>query len=103
MSGGTGLDRAGYKQISKNVDAKVITSTMSGAAVTGDWFCVEVLSSKANIATFTAAGITGSSLIGSSGVDHPHGASFSGGSITALKLSAKSTGHKLIAYTRVVL
>jgi len=99
MDGG---DRAGYKQISKNVQARIITSTMSAAVVTGDWCGFEVISSAAAIRTVVAAGITGSSLI-TSGTSYPLGTYFGGAKITGLRLSTKSTGHKLIAYDRILI
>lgn len=100
--GNPGMDRAGYKQISKNSHATVITSTMSGAVVTGDWCGFEVLSSYAAIALVTAAGITGSSLI-TSGTSFAQNTYIGGSKITALRLSVDSTGHKLIAYERILL
>jgi hypothetical protein len=98
----TGGDRAGYKQISKNVQATIITSTMSGAAKTGNWFGFEVISSKACIAAVVAAGITGSSLI-TSNTSYPLGTFIGGSKITSLRLSANSTRHKLIAYEMVLI
>lgn len=99
MDGG---DRAGYKQISKNTHATVITSTMSGAVTTGDWYGFEVISSYAAVALVQASGITGSSKI-TSGKALPIGAFVGGGKTTGIRLSAKSTGHKVIAYQRVLL
>ena len=99
MDGG---DRAGYKQISKNVDAIIITSTMSAAVTTGDWCGFEVLSSNAAIALVQATGIRNSSLL-TSGRVLPQGMYVGGGKTTGLRLSAKSTGHKIIAYNRVLL
>lgn len=99
---GDGLDRAGYKQVSKNTHATVITSTMSGAVTTGSWYGFEVLSSSANIALVEASGITGSSLI-SSGTTRQQGTWIGGGLTTGLRLSADSTGHQLIAYERILL
>lgn len=99
MDGG---DRAAYKQISKNVHGIVITSTMSGDVTTGDWCGFEVLSSYAAVALVQASGITGSSRITS---DFPleHGVYVGGGKTTGLRLSADSTGHKIIAYDRTLL
>lgn len=99
MDGG---DRAGYKQISKNVRATIITSTMSGAVTTGEWCGFEVISSEAAIALVQASGITGSSLI-SSGAALLKGAYVGGGLTTGIRLSANSTGHKVMAYERVLL
>ena len=99
MDGG---DRAGYKQISKNTHATVITSTMSGAAKTGKWYGFEVVSSEAAVALVQASGITGSSLI-SSGFALPRGAFVGGGLTTGIRLSANSTGHKVVAYEEVLL
>lgn len=99
MDGG---DRAGYKQISKNVDARVITSTMAGGVTTGDWYGFEVISSNAAVALVQASGITGSSLI-TSAYPLVQGVFVGGGKTTGLRLSTKSTGHKIIAYNRVLL
>ena len=99
MDGG---DRAGYKQIGKNTQATVITSTMSGDVTTGYWWGFEVLSSYAAIALVEASGITGSSLITS---DFPleHGVIVGGALTTGLRLSADSTGHKIVAYNKELL
>lgn len=99
MDGG---DRAGYKQISKNTDATIITSTMSGDVTTGHWCGFEVLSSYANVALVQASGITGSSLI-TSGTSYEQGTYIGGGLTTGLRLSADSTGHIIVAYDRVLL
>jgi hypothetical protein len=99
MDGG---DRAGYKQISRNVDATIITSTMSGAVTTGSWYGFEVISSYAAVAAVNASGITNSSLL-TSAYALPLGAFVGGGLTTGLRLSAKSTGHKIIAYKKVLL
>ena len=99
MDGG---DRAGYKQISRNSQATVITSTMSGAVKTGDWCGFEVISSQAAVALVQAVGITGSSLI-TSGRALPQGAYVGGAKITGIRLSVKSTGHKVIAYERILI
>jgi len=99
MDGG---DRAGYKQISKNTQATIITSTMSGAVTVGDWFGFEVISSAANIAVVNASGITGSSLI-TSETSYPLGMWIGGGKTTGIRLSADSTGHKVIAYQRILI
>lgn len=99
MDGG---DRAGYMQVSKNTQATLITSTMSGSVTTGDWFGFEVVSSGANIALIQASGITGSSLI-TSGTTYPLGSWIGGRLTTGIRLSADSTGHKVLAYERVLL
>jgi hypothetical protein len=106
MDGG---DRAGYMQISKNTQATIITSTGYPLAVTGDtsytsgdWCGFEVISSGAAIAGIVAPGITGSSLI-TSATTYPLGTYIGGRQITAIKISTKSTGHKVMAYERVLL
>ena len=106
MDGG---DRAGYKQISKNVDAIIITSTMGETTCdTGDtnkgWIGCEVISSKCAFAGITAAGITNASLI-TSGTSYNLGAWIGGGGtgIQKIKISTKSTGHRVIAYKQVLL
>lgn len=99
MDGG---DRAGYKQISKNVDAIIITSTMAGAVTTGDWCGFEVISSQAAVALVQASGISNSSLLTSARA-LLQGAYIGGGKTTGLRLSTKSTGHKIIAYNRILL
>jgi hypothetical protein len=102
MDGG---DRAGYKQISKNVDSRLLTST--SGSVAGDWYGFEIISTGAQIALITASGFTGSSMI-TSGTTYPRGAWFGGGKITAIKLSTGTVGgakkaSKVIAYNRVLL
>lgn len=101
MEGG---DRAGYKQISRDVDAVVITSTMG--ATTMPWnpgaAYFEVISSEAAIALVTSDGISNSSLI-SSGTALPQGSIVGGGPITGITISGDSTGHKVMAYRRILL
>ena len=99
MDGG---DRAGYKQVAQNTQGTVITSTMSGAVTTGYWAGFQVLSSYAAVALVQASGITGSSLI-TSAYALAHGVFVGGNLTTGLRLSAKSTGHKIIAYKKVLL
>jgi len=99
---GNGLDRAGYKQTSKNTNATVITSTMSGAVTTGSWFGFEVISSNAAIALVEASGIIGSSKL-TSDFPLPTGSFVGGGLTTGIRLSADSTGHKVMAYQLVLL
>jgi hypothetical protein len=99
MDGG---DRAGYKQIARNVQATIITSTMSAAVTTGDWAGFEVISSYAAVAVVQASGITGASRL-TSGRPLPLGSYVGGGKTTGLRLSVKSTGHKIIAYNRILL
>jgi len=99
MDGG---DRAGYKQISKNVDAVIITSTMGAASATIAWGGFEVISSAAAVTIITAPGITNSSLL-TTAPTLPKGTFIGGGNITEVKLSANSTGHKIMAYEKVVL
>ena len=96
----SGLDRAGYKQISRNVDAKIITDTMG--AVTGDWHMLDVLSTEIQFAAITAPGIAGSSLI-TSKTTYTKPFILAGGQITAINISAKCTRCKVIAYNRIVL
>jgi len=98
MDGG---DFAGYKQISKNTKATVITSTMSGAVTTGYWYGFEVISSKAAVALVQASGITGSSKL-TSAFALSQGAFVGGGLTTGLRLSANSTGHKIMAYEKIL-
>lgn len=101
---GNGLDRAGYLQVGKVCNATILTSTMSSTTCTyaEGWAGFEVISSGCAIGGITAAGITGSSLI-SSGTTFPTGAYIGGGPITYIKISTKSTGHKLMAYRRILL
>ena len=103
MDGG---DYAGYKEIAKDVHATIITSTGWSTASTGYtsgyWYGFQVISSEANIAGVVATGITGSSLI-SSAVAYPLGSWIGGSPITAIKISTDSTGHKVIAYEKVLL
>ena len=102
MDGG---DRAAYKQISKNVDAVLLTSTKG--TVSGDWFGFEIISTYAQIAAITASGLTGSTLI-TSGTSYPRGAWFGAAKITAIKLSTGTVGgakkaSKAIAYKRILI
>ena len=102
MDGG---DRAGYKQISKNVDSYILTAT--SGSVSGDWYGLEIISTGAQIALITSTGMTNSSLI-TSGTTYPRGAWFGGGKITAIKLSTGTVGglkkaSKAIAYKRVLI
>ena len=99
---GDGLDRAGYKQVSKASQGTIITSTMSGAVTTGYWYGFEVISSEAAVALVQASGITNSSLL-TSGAALPQGSFVGGGLTTGIRLSADSTGHKVIAYEKVML
>ena len=102
MDGG---DRAGYKQISKNVTAILLTATSSKSS--GDWYGFEVISTGAQIAAVTAAGLTNASLI-TSGTTYPRGAWFGCDKITVIKLSTGTIGgakkaSKVIAYNRILL
>ena len=99
MDGG---DYQGYRQGSKNTQAVLITSTMSGSVTTGYWFGFEVVSSVAAIALVEASGITGSSLI-TSGTSYPLNTWIGGGLTTGIRLSADSTGHKVLAYEQTLL
>ena len=97
MDGG---DRAGYKQIARNVDCTLITSTMG--AVTGSWAGFEVISSQAAISAIVAPSMTNYAKL-TSGKALPQGAYVGAALITSIKLSTKSTGHKVIAYKRVLI
>jgi len=96
----SGLDRAGYMQISDAVDSKLITSTMG--AVTGSWYALDVVSTEAQFQYITAAGMAGSSLI-TSKTTYALGARFACSKITVVKLSVKDTHGKVIAHNRIVL
>ena len=102
MDGG---DRAGYKQISKNVDCIFITSTSGN--VSGDFFGMEIISTGAQIHHITSPSMTGSTLI-TSGTTYPRGAWFGSASITQVKLSTGTVGgakkaSKAIAYKKVLI
>ena len=102
MDGG---DRAGYKQISKNVDSILITSTSGN--VSGDFSGMEIISTGAQIHHITAPSMRNSTLI-TSGTTYPRGAYFGTASITQIKLSTGTVGgakkaSKAIAYNRVLL
>jgi hypothetical protein len=97
MDGG---DRAGYKQISKNCECTLITSTMG--AVSGDWYGFEVISTWAHIAAITAPGMANANkltsakyLLNKTWIGAP--------SITSIKISTKTTGQKVLAYKRILL
>ena len=97
---GDGLDRAGYKQIAKSVDAVLITDTMG--AVTGDFVDFVVISSEVQLTGITAPGMSGSSLI-TSGTTWEKGAVFACSQITSIQISAKSSNTAVIAHKRVLL
>jgi hypothetical protein len=100
MDGG---DRAGYKQISKAVDATLIgPSTGSTTYTSGDWSMIQVVSSKAVFAGITAPGMTNSSKI-SSATSWDKGVEIGCSKITAIKLSSKTTDHAVLAYNRILL
>lgn len=100
MDGG---DRAGYKQISRAVDATFIgPSTGSTEYTSGDWTRIQVVSSKAVFAGITAPGIANSSKI-TSGTSWDKGVEIGGSQITAIKLSSQTTGHAVLAYKRILL
>ena len=96
----SGLDRAGYMQISKGVKAKIITNTMG--AVSGDWHKLDVMSTEIQFAGITAPGIAGTSLI-TSKTTYTKPFTLAGNNITAINISAKCTRCKVIAYDRIVL
>lgn len=104
MGGTPGLDRAGYLQISKSVDANLITDTMGATTCPGKagWFCFQVISTEVQLAGITAPGMTGSSLI-TSGTTYERGAIFACSKITSIQVSAKSSNTAVIAYQRMVL
>jgi len=97
MDGG---DRAGYKQISKAVDAVLITDTMG--AVTGDWADFVVISSEVQLSSVIAPGLTYSSQI-NSGTTWIKGAEFTCSQITSIKISVKSSNTAVIAHKRILL
>ena len=97
MDGG---DRAGYKLIARNTDCTLITSTMG--AVTGDWAGFQVISSAAAIAAIIAPSMTNYAKL-TSGRALPLGSYVGAAQITSIKISTKSTGHKVIAYNRILL
>ena len=102
MDGG---DRAGYKQISKNVDCILITSTSGN--VSGHFYGMEIISTGAQINHITAPSMRNSTLV-TSATTYPRGAWFGAGDITQIKLSTGTAGgakkaSKAIAYERVLL
>ena len=97
MDGG---DRAGYKQISKAVDAVLITDTMG--ATTGDFVDFVVISSEVQLTSVIAPGLDGASMI-NSGTTWVRGAEFSCSQITSIYISAKSSNTAVIAHKRVLL
>lgn len=101
MDGG---DRAGYRQIAHNGDCMVITSTMSSTTCpwAEGWYGFMVISTKAAIAKITDAGMTGSSLF-TSGTSWPTASWVGGNKITYLRISTKSTGHKVLAYRKLLI
>lgn len=101
MDGG---DYAGYKQIVHNVQTNVITSTMSSTTCpyADGWYMLKVISSKAAIAQIVDTWMTGSSLF-TSGSSWNTGDEIHCGEITKVKISTDSTGHKVLAYRRILL
>ena len=97
MDGG---DRAGYKQIAKAVDAKLITDTMG--AQTGDWVDFVVVSSEVQLASVIAPGMAGASVI-NSGTTWIKGAEFACSQITSIKISVKSSNTAVVAHKRVLI
>lgn len=97
---GDGLDRAGYKQIAKSVDAVLITDTMG--AVTGDFVDFVVISSEIQLASVIAPGLQYATMI-ASGTTWEKGAVFACSQITSIKISVKSSNTAVIAHKRVLL
>jgi hypothetical protein len=99
-----GLDRAGYRQISHMVASKVITSTMS--STTSPWSdgiaMLKVISSKCVFGQIVDATMVGDTLF-TSGTSFNTNVEIYGNNITKVKISTKTTGHKVIAYRRVLL
>lgn len=105
----SGLDRAGYRQNAGTVEAVLITSTMDAVTAStayGEagwkWADFEVISSEAAVALVTCSAMTGSSLI-TSGAALLKGARVECSGISVIKLSTKSTGHKVLAHRQVLL
>lgn len=102
MDGG---DRAGYKQISRVVEAVLIgpsTGSTDYTSATGEWGEIYVLSSKVNFAGVTAAGLINSSKI-TSATTWLHQTVFACNGITAIKISSGTSGRSVIAYKKVLL
>ena len=104
MDGG---DRAGYKQVAGTVDVTLVGPSTGSTAVTtcpyaNGWSKLTVLSSKAAIASITAAGLINSSKI-TSGTSLLQNAVIACSKITAVKLSCDSTGHMILLEQKVLL
>jgi hypothetical protein len=100
--GNPGLDRAGYKQISKSVDSVLITTTMAACSATQQWVSIEVISSEALIKSITAAGLTNASLI-DSGTTFAQNAVIECSKITVVQLATQIAAGKVIAHERVLI
>ena len=100
----SGLDRAGYMAAAHVGESKLITSTMSSTSCpwSEGFSGLLVVSSRAAIAKITDAGMRGSSLV-TSGTSWPTNAWIGGHAITYVKISTDSTGHKVIAYRKILL
>lgn len=107
MAGNDGLHHAGYKQISKSVDADFIgPSTKSTAATTcptaAGWVDVEILSTDAQFAAITAPGLVGSSNITSETTFAKYW-TLSCSKITAIKFTSETSGFMAICHRRVLI
>jgi len=107
MAGNPGLDRAGYKQISHNVEAIFVGPTTGSTAETtaltkNGYACIKVISSRAVFASITAPGLTNSSKI-TSATSFLQNAEIECNQITAFKLSCDTTGHMVTAFNKVLL
>lgn len=99
MDGG---DRSGYKQISKSVDACLITTTMGACSATREWVDFEIISTEALIVGITAPGLVNASLI-DTGTTYARGAVFACSKITVIELSTKLAAGKVIAHNKVLI
>ena len=100
---GDGLDRAGYKQVARCVDAILIGPSAGSTAYTcGTWAMIEVVSSVAIFAGITAPGLTNAANI-TSGTTFLQGAIIACSKITQIKLSSDATDNMVIAFNRILL
>ena len=100
----SGLQVAGYKQISNAVKSDLITSTMAETTcpVSAGWYCAEVLSSGAQLESLTAPGISNASVLDSART-FEKGAKISCASITAIKRSTKDSHGLWMMHRRILI
>jgi hypothetical protein len=100
----SGLDRAGFMATARQGESQLITSTMSSTTCPWEtgYSGFQVISSQAVIAKVTDAGVKNSSLI-TSGSSFSNNAWLGMAGATYVRISTKTTGHKILGYKKVLL